>query len=186
VAGWAGTSLSRKQWAELIAEEAHQLGYKLTPRQLAEALGVREAEGFSEEGEHIGPWEEEKSFGSTAARLNYKTSTRAALERWAGDGKSWWPGWGDWEKPETEGPGPSRYKRHLALATAVLAKRGVSSARAPKIKASTAKHPPENAPPSPGSFGEDLMHFGLVALLVLGGVVMIGMGTTRLLRQGRS
>lgn len=189
MAGWAGTSLSRRQWAELIATEAHELGYSMTPRQLAEALGVREAEGFTSEGEHIGPWEEESSFGSTADRLNYKTSTRAALQRWAKDGKSWWPGWGDWEKGETEGAGPSRYKRHLALATAVLAKGSASRARGGRSPRdmSRGSGSTEAAPPSSSdSIKGDVLHFGLVAALVGGGVVLMGMGTTRFFHAGRS
>jgi len=186
MAGWAGTSLSRRGWAELIAEEAHELGLRITPRQLAEGLGVREAEGFTDEGEHIGPWEEEESgFGSRAERLDYRTSTRLALERWSADGKSWWPAWGRWEKPETEGAGPTRYKRHLALATAVLGKHALR-VKAPAAAARPSTGVKTASPGGGGSIQEDFMHFGLVAILVLGGVVMIGLGTTRLAHSGHA
>lgn len=191
MAGFAGTSLSRKGWAELIAEEAHQLGYKLTPKQLAEALGVREAEGYTDEGAHIGPWEEEESFGPPKARLDYRTSTRAALERWHADGKSWWPGWGDWEKGEEEGAGPTRYARHLALATAVLGQHAVktSPAAAARRKRRSPSTAAAAAPTSSGGDGGggiagDFMHFGLVALLVAGGVGLMGLGTTRVFHSG--
>jgi hypothetical protein len=189
VAGWAGTSLSRRQWAELIAGEAHELGYSMTPRQLAEALGVREAEGFTAEGEYIGPWEEEASFGSTKERLDYKTSTRAALKRWAKDGKSWWPGWGDWEKGEAEGEGPTRYKRHLALATTVLARGSAGRARVAS-RSSTVSSPGSGATEAgstaPSGIKGDVLHFGLVAALVTGGVALMGLGTTRFFHAGRT
>lgn len=180
--GFAGTTLSRKGWAELIAEEAKALGLHMTPRQLAEGLGVREAEGFTASGAHIGPWEESSAFagGSTAGRLNYRTSTRAALENWHGNGNSWWTAWGNYEKGETEGAGPTRYKRHLGVATAAL--RGVGSGPTP-----AESHPGNPARPAQtpststeggGIFGE-AKHFALVAVLVLGGAAMIGMGTKR-------
>lgn len=168
MAGFGGTTLSRRGWAELIAEEAHALGLTITPRQLAEGLGVREAEGNARSGAHEGPWAESEAFGSSAERLDYRSSTRAALKNWAENGKSWWPAWGKWETGETEGAGPTRYARHLALATAVLAK--------PKRR--------QTMSTAGGSIGEDAMHFALVALLVIGGVVLIGMGTTRVFRSG--
>lgn len=181
--GWAGTTLSRGQWAQLIAEEAKAMHLHMTPRQLAEGLGVREAEGDTEEGEHIGPWEESSAFGSTKQRLDYRASTRAALQNWAANGKSWWTAWGNFEKGETEGPGPTRYKRHLGVATAAL--RGTSSAPSaaethPGVVRAQASPPPAESSSS-SSIGGDLMHLGLVAALVLGGAAMIGLGATRML-----
>jgi hypothetical protein len=184
--GFGGTTLSRKQWAYLIAEEAHSLGYKLTARQLAEGLGVREAEGDTSEGAHIGPWEEEVGFGTRKQRLDYRTSTRLALQRWKSDGQTWWPAWGKWETGESEGAGPTRYKRHLALARQAL--RHVGSvppmgpgprASSPAAQAAAAETPVATV--SGGGLSSDLMHFGLVGVLVLGGTGFIGFGATRML-----
>lgn len=188
MAGFGGTTLSRRGWAELIAEEAHALGYKMTPRELAEGLGVREAEGNARSGAHEGPWAESQAFGSSQERLNYRSSTRAALKNWAENGKSWWTAWGDYETPEAEGAGPTRYKRHLALATAVLAKHHLTVRAPAATRKREGKSPSMNRPSEPGetSIQEDAMHFALVALLVIGGVVMIGLGTTRLFRSGKA
>lgn len=189
--GFGGTTLSRKQWAYLIAEEAHSLGYKLTARQLAEALGVREAEGDTAEGAHIGPWEEEVGFGTRKQRLDYRTSTRLALERWKSDGESWWPAWGKWETGESEGAGPTRYKRHLALARQALKHAGPAPATGPAPRASSpgaqaAAAAPAASSSSSGGLGGDLMHFGLVGVLVLGGTGFIGFGATRLLNSRKA
>lgn len=191
--GFGGTTLSRRGWAEIIAEEAHALGLSITPRQLAEGLGVREAEGNAQEGEHIGPWALSSAFahGSTSGRLSYRESTRAALQNWSENGKSWWPAWGKWETGETEGAGPTRYKRHLALATAVLARHAVTSsppaaARRRTRSTSTAATGAAPGGSSSGGIAGDFMHFGLVAVLVAGGVGMMGLGTTRLFHSGRA
>src|ERR1700744_3710884 len=116
MAGFGGTTLGRRAWAEIIVEEAHALGYKITARQLAEGLGVREAEGDAQEGAHIGPWAESDALGTTKQRLDYRESTRAALENWHSNGNDWWQAWGQWEEGETEGAGATRYKKHLAPA----------------------------------------------------------------------
>jgi hypothetical protein len=181
--GFAGTTLTEKQWAALIVEEAHKLGFRMTPRQVAEGLGVREAEGFTASGAHIGPWEESSAFGTTAERLNYRASTRAALKSWKSSGESWWPAWGKWETAETEGAGPTRYKKFMGIATrAVRAGPGSAPAAAhPGLAASTEPAPAATSSSGSSSFGADLMHFGLIAVLVVGGVGMIGLGTTRVM-----
>lgn len=185
---FGGTGLSEAQWAQIIITEAHKLGYKITPRQVAEGLGVRAAEGFSATGGHIGPWQEEAGFGSTAERLNAHASTRLALQRWKSDGESWWPAWGNWERAEAAGPGPDRWRQYIGAAT--------RAAQAGPGQTPAAAHPGlqgQPAPSEPGEAGEqgsaglsgDLMHFGLVGVLVLGGGAMIGLGATRMLGSAR-
>jgi hypothetical protein len=169
--------LSHQEWAELIAEEARALQLHMTPRQLAEGLGVLEAESnFNEwatSGAHIGPWEESSAFGSSSQRLNPRASTRAALRSWAASGKNWWPAWGNWETGETEGAGPTRYHKFLAIAEAALSGKPSSPAAPGSL---------QMVPSAPSaSLGSDLLHTGLVGVLVLGGLGLMGFGASRVI-----
>jgi len=172
--------LAPGEWAQLFAEEAASLGYKITPRELAEGIGVVFAESGGNASsrpagnEHIGGLAESTAFGSEAERLNARRAVRAALVKWKEDGKSWWPAWGVWEKGETEGPGPDRYKRYLRIAEEALSGHGFAPPQ-------RSPGPSENSSSSPGGLAGDLMHFGLVAALVLGGVGLIGLGGARML-----
>lgn len=180
--------LSYDEWATVIVTEAAKLGYKMTPRQVAEGLGVISAESAgdaSEEGQgptgHIGGLAESPAFGTVRQRLNPESAVRAALENWHANNKNWWPAWGDWETGESEGAGPTRWKTYISTAERALS--GESSPldheRRPPPKASS--RPTEEGDEGQSAPAGDLMHVGLVAVLVLGGAGLVAFGGTRLL-----
>lgn len=174
--------LSSQQWADIIVQEARGMKIKMTPRQVAEGVGVVFAESGGDPSNfgqgasgHIGAWAEEPSFGTTQQRLDPHASTRAALRDWLSNGKSWWPAWGKWEQEQSGRSGTTRYRDYLPVAEKALGAKATPAESHPGL-------PPEEAgESSSGGFGEQLMHIGLVGALVLGGAAMIGLGTTRLL-----
>lgn len=187
--------LTPKEWAAVIVAEAARLGIKMTPRQVAEGLGVLSAEdGFntSEESQgprgHIGGWAESPTFGTVAQRLNPVAATTAALENWKSSGKSWWPAWGDWEKGETEGAGPERFKQYLPIAEAAL--KGNATVLAAGGGRGSAGAGGGSTGSETGSessdLGGELLKIALVAVLVLGGVALIGLGGTRFIGASKA
>jgi len=176
--------LSPEEWAQIIAEEAHALGVKMTPRQVAEGVGVVMSESGGNASNlvqgpsgHIGGWSEEPGFGSTKERLDPRASTRAAIKNWKSNGKNWWQAWGQYEEGETEGAGPTRWPKYLAAAEAALKGAIVgprsSGRQVPSETVST------SSSGGSGGLSGDLMHVGLVAALVIGGAGMVGLGVTR-------
>jgi len=180
-------TLSPQEWAAIIVAQASRLGYKMTPRQVAEGVGVVFAESSGNASsnpagnEHIGAWAEEPGMGSEAQRLDAVAATKAALERWKADGESWWPAWGRWEKEQSGTSGTTRYKDYIGVAERALAGGGTGLHRQREREAGRGQPASGSLP---GGITGDLMHAGLVAMLVLGGAAMIGMGTTRLFGAG--
>lgn len=176
-------TLSPQEWAEVIAAEGRELHLHMTPREVAEGVGVVEAESSGNADNqvqgpqgHIGGFAENPSYGSVKQRLNPWSSARAALESWAGSKRSWWPAWGQWEKGEEGGPGPTRYKTYLGVAQAALGQ-PVTAPGAAKSGGGLAVQAPSSGS---GSTGSSLLHFFLVALLVIGGFVFLAMGATKI------
>jgi hypothetical protein len=180
-------TLSPAEWAQIIAEEARALGVKMTPKEIAEGVGILEYESSGNADNlvqgpsgHIGGWSEEPSYGSTKERLDPRASTRAAIKNWASNKKSWWPAWGRWQaeqRPDGQA-GSTQWKKYLAFAEHAL---GGGAAPGPRASSPQAHKNASEPSPSSSSFGGDLMHLGLVGVLVIGGVAMVGMGATRIL-----
>jgi hypothetical protein len=180
--------LSYDEWAAIIVAEAHKLGIKMTPKQVAEGLGVIEAESGGDASsnppgnEHIGGLAESPAFGSEAERLNPVSAVAAALKEWNKAGKTWWPAWGRWETGETEGAGPTRYAKHLHTATAALAGAGgFTGATAANATGAQRVQIAGASADAPGA----AMRFLLTAALVLGGLSVAGLGVTRAVGAGR-
>lgn len=177
-------TLSPAEWAQIIAEEARALHIKMTPKEIAEGVGIISYESsFNADNlvqgpsGHIGAWSESPDFGGTKERLDPRASTRAAIKNWASSGKSWWPAWGRWQaeqRPDGQA-GSSQWKKYLGFAEHAL------GAGASGGTASPSPRPRESSSSGSSGFGGDLLHIGLVGALVLGGVGMIGLGTTRML-----
>lgn len=183
-------TLTPDEWAGLIVEEAGALGYKITVRQVAEGLGVIkwESSGNSSnevqgpEG-HIGGWAlgTEGFPSSPAVRLDPRKSTRAALENWHSNGKSWWQAWGKWELEQSGKSGTSAWPEFANVARRAVHGVGSPPPRATRRRSATVPLEPQEASAGGGDLAGGLMHFGLVVVLVVGGIVMLGLGTTRVL-----
>src|SRR3954454_25400886 len=169
--------LSPQEWAQILVEESRAMGIKMTPKQIAEGVGVIQAESSGNASNlvqgpagHIGAWSEEPSYGSEKERLDPRASTRAAIKNWAENGKSWWPAWGRWEAEQSGQSGTTQWKKYVGLVERAL---GAPTSGRPPLPSNQA--PGESSPqPSSGGLGGDLMHVGLVGVLVLGGAGMIG------------
>ena len=181
------TTPTPSEWARLIVQESRSLGVKMTPREIAEGVGVVQAESSGNAanlaqgpGGHIGAWSEEPSYGSTAQRLSPAASTRSAIEHWVSSGRSWQPDWGQYETGEEGGTGPSRYKTYLGVAEAAL--KGTPAASG----SSSAGSSSPDSESSPEIFGDSLTSFGLVGVLVLGGFGLMIFGGTRVFGASRT
>lgn len=84
-----------------------------------------------------------------------------------------------------ERPGIPRQGVRESAARRAFGQLGKLSSRKPRESASTSSSPSPSFS-SPGGFSGELMHIGLVAALVLGGVAMIGLGTTRMLGTAKA
>jgi hypothetical protein len=183
-------TLSPAEWAQIIAEEAKALHVKMTPKEIAEGVGIISYESsFNADNlvqgpsGHIGAWSEEPSYGSEKDRLDPRASTRAAIRNWASNGKSWWPAWGRWQaeqRPDGQA-GSTQWKKYIGLAEHALGLAGAGAAPRASSPAAAAAATAQSSSSSTGGFAEDLMHFGLVAVLVAGGAVMVGLGGARVL-----
>jgi hypothetical protein len=178
--------LSPNQWARVISAESRALHIPITAREEAEGIGVVEAESGGDPksnpagNEHKGAWAESRAFGTLKQRLDPFASTAAALKQWAADKKSWWQAWGQYETGETEGAGPTRWKQYIGVASAALGAKNTIAIQ-PGAFASPAT---ATVSPRSGTTGasSDLMHFALVAILVLGGIALVGFGAMRLIK----
>jgi hypothetical protein len=178
-------TLSPAEWTQIFAEESRALGIQMKPKEIAEGIGILEYESSGDAsnfvqgpGGHIGGLSESPTFGSTKERLDPHGAVRAAIKQWAADRKSWWPAWGRWQaeqRPDGQA-GSTQWKKYIAFAEHALGA-GAAGPRASSPEA----HRNATEPPSSSSFGGELMHLGLVGVLVIGGVAMVGMGTTRML-----
>jgi len=168
----------------VIVAEANKLGYKLTPRDVAEGVATVQIESSGNTsnfvqgaGGHIGGLSESPAFGSVAERLNPGAAVRAGLENWHSEG-GWWNAWGQWEKEQAGrwGGEPSEYKQYLGIAEAALGHPASIGAR------QVSRRPGGEASPATSgasSLGGDLMHAGLVGVLVLGGAGLLAFGGSR-------
>jgi hypothetical protein len=181
-------TLSYEEWAAIMVEESGKLGIKMTPRQIAEGLGVIESESHGNTSEssqgpggHIGAYQESPAFGSTAERLDPHKATNSAIKEWAAEGKNWWPDWGTWETGQSEGPGPTRFRKFLPTAEKALKGIGgfTSGGTLPPAAAGSGAAPARDT--GAGGLAGDLMHAGLVGVLVLGGFALVGLGAQRML-----
>lgn len=175
--------LSPQRWAQIIVAEARAQHIQITPRQVAEGIGVIQAESGGDPAsnvpgnEHKGAWAESTAFGTLKQRLDPFASTAAALKSWAGSGKSWWPAWGRWEQEQSGTAGESNFPKYLGVATAALGGKGIA---APGTGAASSA--PSTAAPSSGGSSSDLMHIALVAILVLGGIALVGFGAVKVVK----
>jgi hypothetical protein len=189
-------TLSPAEWAQIIVQEAHAMHIAITPRQVAEGVATTQIESGGDASNevqgpsgHIGAWAEgTEGFPSSAAkRLDPRASTRAALANWSSNGKSWWQAWGQWEKEQSGrwGGETSEYKPYLGIAEAALKATGGKQTPAEAHPGSPAPAPASTSGGG-SSIGGDFLRFGLVAVLVIGGTALIGLGTTRVLGTAQS
>lgn len=182
--------LSSAEWAQIMVEESRALGVTMTPREIAEGLGVLEVESHRNASEagglggatgHIGGWQEEQSYGTTAERLDPRASTRSALKHWLASGKSWWTDWGQYETGAEGGAGPSRWKQYLPTAEGALGARASFASTG----TGTSRGEASAAPAAPAGLSGTLMHIGLTVALVGGGAALVMLGTTRVFGAGK-
>jgi hypothetical protein len=173
------TVLSDRRLAALLLEA----GFPHNSRVIAEGIGVIHAESGGNPSEasqgpggHIGLWAEEPSFGSVADRLDPLRSTQAAFRQWKKDG-SFEPAWGQYESGETEGTGPSRFRQYLSVAEAAIAGggRAIAGGRITPPRAT-------GQAAAPGGLSGP-MRFLVTAVLVLGGIGLLGLGLMRSVGQ---
>jgi hypothetical protein len=121
----SGEKHTPQDFAEAIALAAQSVGLTPTVTLISQGLGTIEAEGgfdgsgWQGDGEHIGPWAEESSFGSRADRMDPWKSTVAAMKRYKADG-GFNDGWWKWEGGEVEGTGQQRAHKYKAIAETAL------------------------------------------------------------------
>lgn len=120
-------TLEPKEIAALLAQQNRKQGTGLTPQQIAEGVGVAEAESGGNSGNfgqgpegHIGLYSESPAFGSTGQRLNPRAATAAAVKEVKNDG-GWQQAWGQYETGETEGSGPERASQYVGVTKEALA-----------------------------------------------------------------
>lgn len=177
--------LTPSEWAQIFAEESRSLGVRMTPKEIAEGIGILEYESSGNAsnfvqgaGGHIGALAESPTFGSTKERLDPRGAVRAGIKEWKADGKSWWPAWGRWQeeqRPDGQA-GSSQWKKYVGLVEHALGGVGKAPA-APGVAQQPAAAIAGGS--SSGGLADDLMHVGLVAALVIGGAGMVGVGVTR-------
>lgn len=115
-------NLGPAKWATLMLVA----GFPPKSKVIAEGLGILNAEsGFNAnpggDGAHFGAWQEDASFGSEADRLDPLKSTIAAYKRWKGDGESFYPAWGRWEKEQSGRNGADNWAQYVSIANAAIA-----------------------------------------------------------------
>jgi len=128
--------LSPEEIGTLLVEEGRKIGANLTPAEVAEGVGVAEAESAGNADEqrqladfadpeeaHIGLFAEEgPSFGNVQQRLDARDATRSAIERFLADGRSWNPAWVHWQEVQgEEETGADRAPQYRSLAEGLVA-----------------------------------------------------------------
>lgn len=128
--------LTPEEIGTLLEEGSRQTHANLNPAELAEGIGVAEAETngnaseqrqlaeFSDPEEaHIGLFAEEGSgkpgvgFGTVPERLNARDAAKSAIERFVDDERSWNPAWVHWQEIQgEEETGADRAPQYRALA----------------------------------------------------------------------
>jgi len=107
--------LEPQEIATALVKQGRKLNLNLTRPEVAEGVGVAEAETAGNASEqrqlqelppdqaHVGLFaEEEGSFAPLQKRLETGPATRAALKRFAADGRSWNPAWVHWQEIQGE------------------------------------------------------------------------------------
>lgn len=147
-------TLTPEQIGTLLVEEGRGLHAHLNPAEVAEGIGVAEAESagnadeqrqladFSDpEDAHIGLFAEEGNggFGGVQERLNARSATHGALERFLADDRSWNPAWVHWQEIQgEEETGADRAPQYRSLAQELVHASGKADPKA-AIELSTAK-----------------------------------------------
>lgn len=131
----ADGSLEPNEIGALLVEEGKKLGLNLSRHDVAEGIGVAEAESSGDYAAnvaqipelgaakaHIGLYSEEESgFGDQQERENPRSATRLALEGFARSGNSWNPDWVHWQEIQGENEtGADRAPEYNALASELL------------------------------------------------------------------
>jgi hypothetical protein len=125
-------TLTPEEIGTLLVEESNKLHAHLNPAEVAEGIGVAEAESagnadeqrqlaeFSDpEDAHIGLFAEEgNGFElNPTQRLNAREASRGAIERFVDDERSWNPAWVHWQEIQGENEtGADRAPQYRALA----------------------------------------------------------------------